>query len=373
MLARIAVGGILLIFAAETTAGANSSVDSLFQAIRKANKEEMARVLDGGTSANARDSDGTPALMAAALFGDANSLKLLLDRGANPNATNSAGATALLWAVPDLGKVKILIARGANVNAASSNLKRTALLVAASYPNSVDVMRLLLGKGANIRARDQSGMHALGRAVGFADFESVRFLVENGADIHEPGYGEYGAELAFGRHDVRLSEYLLALGFKVPKEALAFAGTWHQPKLLERLIAAGADVNARIDVLKSTPLVMATAAEQTSLDTLTWLLEKGANPNQRRRWCPVVALYSRKGARIRYAGAYKGARHHGDRMGRNLGGSGSAHQNVLGEHRGKAGHSGGGWHAEGTVWPHRARGKTGQGQRSLCRTLPERT
>jgi ankyrin repeat protein len=38
-------------------------------------------------------------------------------------------------------------------------------------------------------------------------------------------------------------------------------------------------VNPPIDVLKSTPLVMATAAEQTSLDALRWLLEKGANPN----------------------------------------------------------------------------------------------
>jgi uncharacterized protein len=239
MLARMAFVGILLIFAVETEAGANSSVNPLFQAIRKGNAAEMRRILDRGTSANATDLDGTPALMAASLFGDAKSLKLLLDRGANPNATNSAGATALLWAVPDLDKVKLLIARGANVNAASSNLERTALLVAASYPKSVDVMRLLLRKGANIRAKDKSGMHALGRAVGFGDFESVRSLVENGADINEPGYGEYGAELAFGRHDVRLSEYLLALGFMVPKEALALAGNWHQPKLLEKTDCGG--------------------------------------------------------------------------------------------------------------------------------------
>ena len=49
--------------------------------------------------------------------------------------------------------------------------------------------------------------------------------------------------------------------------------------LLDRMLAAGADVNAPINVLKSTPLLMATAAEQTRPDALRWLLDKGADPN----------------------------------------------------------------------------------------------
>jgi ankyrin repeat protein len=277
MLASIALGGMLLILATDTNAAAG--VEPLFRAIREGNAAAMRQILDGGASANATDADGTPALMTAALFGDATCMKVLLDRGADPNATNGVGATALLWAVPDVAKVTLLIRRGANVNTASSNLGRTPLLVAASYPKSRDVMRVLLRNGANMGAKDTNGVHALGRAVRFADLASVRFLVQNGAAVNEPGFGEYGAEFAFGRHDVRLGEYLLSVGFKVPKPALALAGNWHRPKLLQRLVVGGADVNAPIEVLKSTPLVLATAAEQTSLDTLQWLLDKGANPN----------------------------------------------------------------------------------------------
>ena len=49
--------------------------------------------------------------------------------------------------------------------------------------------------------------------------------------------------------------------------------------LLDSILAAGAEVNASIPALKSTPLLMAPAAERTRLDALRWLLDKGADPN----------------------------------------------------------------------------------------------
>ena len=103
--------------------------------------------------------------MAATLFGDAAAMKLLLDRGADPNATNKAGATALMWAMPELPKVKLLVARGANVNARSADLGRTPLLVAAGYPNAADVLRVLVRKGADIKAKDKE-RHARSRKSG---------------------------------------------------------------------------------------------------------------------------------------------------------------------------------------------------------------
>jgi ankyrin repeat protein len=218
--------------------------------------------------------------MSATLFGDVAVVKLLLDRGADPNVTNNVGATALMWAIPELTKVKLLIARGANVNARSADLGPTPLLVAAGYPNTMAVLQILVRKGADVKAKDKEGMHALGRAVLLADVENVRFLVENGSDMRDrSGFGEFGLGLYFARQDPQIAEYLLSRGIKVGKEALAFARNAQSMTTLDRMLAASAEVNAPINVLESTPLLMATAAERTRLDALRWLLDKGADPN----------------------------------------------------------------------------------------------
>jgi len=264
---------------ASTLRGIETPSDSpLFQAIQKADTAAVKRLLDRGLSPNARDAEGTPALMDATLYAGADGVKLLLDRGANPNGANAAGATPLMWAIPDFATVKLLVEHGADVNARSSNLQRTPLLIAASYPGAVDVLRLLLSKGADIHAKDGSGTHALGRAATYADVEVVRFLVEHGCDPNEEGYGAARLRL-FARHHVPTIEYLLSKGLKVDSEVLPGAAHWQDPTLLETWIALGADVNARAAPYRRSPLMTAAASEQSSPATLRLLLEKGADPN----------------------------------------------------------------------------------------------
>ena len=54
----------------------------LCQAIQKADMGDLKRLLDHGMDSNALDTDGTPALMAAAPYNFAETVRLLLDRGA---------------------------------------------------------------------------------------------------------------------------------------------------------------------------------------------------------------------------------------------------------------------------------------------------
>jgi N-acyl-D-amino-acid deacylase len=214
--------------------------------------------------------------MVAVLYGSADCVKLLLDRGANPNLRNASGATPLHWAVPDAAKAKLLLAAGADANARSTNLQRTPLLVAASYPGSTEVLRLLLEHGADIHARDRSGMHALGRAAVSADVDVVRFLVEHGSDPNEPGYG---SNVRYARQYLPTLNYLLSKGARVETDAIAMAAHWQDPKLIERWIDQGADVNARAGPYRRTALMTAAASEQSTAATLKLLLEKGADPN----------------------------------------------------------------------------------------------
>src|SRR5262252_4559388 len=84
----------------------------LIDAIRHGDVSSMKRALDGGIKPDARDADGVPALMTAALFAGADAVQLLLERGADANAANSTGATALMWAIPNVEKVRLLLAHG---------------------------------------------------------------------------------------------------------------------------------------------------------------------------------------------------------------------------------------------------------------------
>ena len=259
------------------SAQADPSRDRLFAAIQGGSNADVERLLAAGTSPNIVDADGTPALMAATLFGDASLVKLLLERGADPNRTGVGGTTALMWAVPNLEKVRLLLAHGANVNARSET-DRTAFLVAASYPRTADVLRLLLERGADLRAQDRASATALALAVRSADVEVVRFLVDRGLDpiALSPGARRAG----FARNDLPTTEYMMSKAPSPSQDLLGTAATWQPVNVVARWIEIGADVNASVAAQYArTPLMNAVTSEAEGADTLKLLLEKGANAN----------------------------------------------------------------------------------------------
>jgi hypothetical protein len=102
------------------------------------------------------------------LFGTAADVRALLDRKFDPNSATTGGTTALMMAMPDPEKAKLLLDRGANVNARSKT-RYSALLVAAQYPNSSAVIRLLLERGAEVRLPKGAGAPLFGAtALGLA-------------------------------------------------------------------------------------------------------------------------------------------------------------------------------------------------------------
>lgn len=119
--------------------------------------------------------------MYAAALGSIGARKIVVEAGADVNPTNDFGATALMWCAGDREKVSYLLAKGASVTA-RWKVGRTPLLIAATYDGSVEVVRLMIGKGADVKAKDTSGISVLEAAASVNNLEAARLLLANSAD-----------------------------------------------------------------------------------------------------------------------------------------------------------------------------------------------
>jgi uncharacterized protein len=117
-------------------------------------------------------------------------------------------------------------------------------------------------------------------ATSYADVGVVQFLVENGSDVNELGSGGFGGAVGvYTRHHLPTAEYLISKGAKMDPAGLTLAAGWLDPKVIEKWIEMGADVNARLRGYNRTPLITAASSEGAGPATLKLLLDKGADAN----------------------------------------------------------------------------------------------
>jgi ankyrin repeat protein len=99
---------------------------------------------------------GSAPLAEAVKLADARIVKTLLDAGAGVEGANEDGQTALMLAIKtgELPIVEMLVKAGANVNTVEKFQNQTPLMWAVVAPkNAVAMTKLLLSKGANVKAR----------------------------------------------------------------------------------------------------------------------------------------------------------------------------------------------------------------------------
>jgi ankyrin repeat protein len=185
----------------------------------------------------------TSELLLAVTKGDAAEIARLVDAGADPNARDEEGNPALLLGV-DRGTdvVRALLSRGAEVDATNDD-GETPLIRAAQ--GNVEIVRLLLDAGADVSHRDALGLSALTVAK------------EAGADVVVGLLRDRGAKES-------LEDQLDAAVRADDRDAV------------DRLIAAGVDVDALDTSSYQTPLMTAVALGR--LEILTKLLDAGADP-----------------------------------------------------------------------------------------------
>ena len=277
-----------------------STGDSFYAAIRDNDLARLQALLKGGADPNVADARGgaTP-LMYAAAVGSVESMKMLLDQGAKVNGANSGGATPLMWSVTDINKVRLLLSRGADVKATSER-GRTALFLAARSNPSVDIVKLLIGAGADVRAVDGAKMTVLSSAAAGNDTETLRLLVDAAsADVNAPDFAGFTPLIyAAGNRNLDAVRLLLAKGAdakartgdgsfqKVKAGSIALgnftvltaSAAMASPALVKTLLDAGADINAP-DVRGMTPLMLAVATDRQDIEVVRMLLARGADVN----------------------------------------------------------------------------------------------
>src|SRR5437870_12128646 len=102
---------VLCLFVANLLSASAQTVnsrDALFTAIQRGSIADVERLLKTGVSAGLTDAEGTPALMAAALFADARIMELLLQHGADANQPGPSATQRLCWLLPVLPKFRFL-------------------------------------------------------------------------------------------------------------------------------------------------------------------------------------------------------------------------------------------------------------------------
>jgi ankyrin repeat protein len=218
-----------------------------------------------------------------------------------------------MWSVTDINKVRMLLDRGADVNTVSKQ-GHTALLLAAMSDGSAPILRLLIAKGANVKAVDNNKFNGLLNASFANDLESVHIFLDAGLDVNSKDIsGNTPLMNAAGRGNLAMAKLLLAKGADVKAvsneksggmvkngpiglgkfTALNLASTYGPAELVKTLLDAGADINEK-DIRGMTPLMYAISTDRQDAALIKILLARGADVNAKSVAGETAADWARK-------------------------------------------------------------------------------
>lgn len=161
-----------------------------------------------------------PALVRAARNNDPDEVKAQLSAGSSVNSTDGTGTTALHNAAyfGNLEMLKLLMEKGAGIEV-KNNRGMTPLLSACGSPfSATDVLDCLIAAGANLKAADNDGRTALIFSIVYQKTDFVKKLLEQDADINQANlYGMTPLALAAGRGNYTIVKLLLDRGARTEK------------------------------------------------------------------------------------------------------------------------------------------------------------
>ena len=252
-------------------------------AVRDGSRDAAARALESSPElVTATDAAGSTLLHHAAGFGTLETMAWLLESGADVNAKNRRKSTPLHWAVHDPDKARLLLSKGANVNAQEAE-GRSSVFLASMLGDAQAPLRLLIDAGGNPGLAASNGQTPLMAAAIRGDVTAMTILVGKGADVNaRNGAGETALMFAATNGDPKAVEFLLQHGAdatarsKRNETALGNAGTSGAEEAVRLLLGRGADVNTR-NIRGYSPLMLAAGADAIPAEVVKLLLARGAD------------------------------------------------------------------------------------------------
>lgn len=170
-----------------------------------------------------------------------------------------------------------------------------SLVCSAAENCDLDMMKLLISKGASVDGKERLGRTALHIAVSKCSKDIVQYLVSKGADVNAVRQLDWKTNgwtplhEAAARGDVAVATLLLANGAKINaktdgesggKTPLSVAAEAGKKDVAELLLKRKADPNARCQILLYTdPTLLHMVVDKHDLAMVRLLLHAGANPN----------------------------------------------------------------------------------------------
>lgn len=226
-------------------------VDKLLEAAQSGDISFVAKLVQEGAKVNSQNANGEAALHFAALNGHQQLVQFLLTNGSNINARTNEGATPLFLAAQEghSGVVKLLLERGAKRQLGIEAYKLTPLQTAIEN-NHPEIVGLLLESTTKkeLELKTAKGTTGLMLAAIQGNVAIAEKLIEAGADVNAREEGI------------------------TPIFWAAFKG---HAEIIKLLFKKGALVNGAIDKGKITPLMA--ASREGHLEAVLELIRDGAD------------------------------------------------------------------------------------------------
>lgn len=237
---------------------------------------------------NINQKDERP-LTKASESGNLEIVQYLLKTGKNSQETLNDALWALCDARPKPDTLKIaqlLLDSGAQVNS-QAGFYNTTPLYGAARNGSLELVKLLVSKGAKVNAVNKEFSMPLAKAVQADNLEIAKFLLEHGADKTINHSDDEFQTAIFKARSAKMAQLLIANGANVSESdkkglsvLLHAVANYLDFDLLKVLLQNGADINARDDS-GTTALLRAAwyPYERDDKNCVQFLLENGANAN----------------------------------------------------------------------------------------------
>jgi ankyrin repeat protein len=287
---------------------------SLFKATEVGDIKLAEILIARGADVNTKDWKGRTPLQMAVQNGKIEVANLLIAHGANVNAKNGGGLLCIAALKGDIKMANLLILKGADVNAKNKNgltpVSRALLsdgggrlmidllvskgakvpeLHLAAHRGDIDKVRSSLEKGTKIDVRDKAMHTPLFYAASAGQINVVDLLISKGADVNAKDIrgGETPLFYAAKAGQKNVVELLIDKGADVNARgsqhsgALESAAWLGRSDVAELLIAKGADVNAKDDW---DYIPLHAAAGSGLVEIVKLLIAKGSDVNAKNEW-----------------------------------------------------------------------------------------